>query len=187
MRTVLLSAGIMAAIGCAKRDEVVLLRSGSCELPRITINEVLASGSTDTNEFGERSDWLELYNAGNDETLAPGEWYLTDSRDHLLKYELPMTNLEQGGHLLIWCDGQDMVANDIHASFRLAGDGEWLALVHARDGFASIVDSITYVSPASDRPRAFGRIPDGASQWAGIAESSPGHANMSFAEAAAER
>ena len=151
-------------MACTKRDEVVLVPQATGCSTRIVINEVLATGSTDVNEFGERSDWLELYNAGTGVHFDQGEWYLTDNRENLLKFELPMTTLEENGHLLIWCDGLDVVENDIHASFQLAAEGEWLALVHASQGRACIIDSVSYVKSDEDRSRSGGRMPDGARQ-----------------------
>lgn len=160
MRTGAFLMLLLASTACTKRDELVLVPQETGCQTRIAINEVLAAGSTDVNEFGERSDWLELYNAGTGVLLAEGEWYLTDDRKNLLKFELPTITLEEGEHRLIWCDGLDVVENDIHASFHLAAKGEWLALVHAAEGRACIIDSVSYIPTADDRSRAVGRMPE---------------------------
>ncbi len=169
----------LASIACTKREEVVLVTQENGCRTRIVINEIQASGSTELNEFGDRSDWLELHNAGADVFLTEGEWYLTDDRKNLLKFELPMMTLEEGDHRLIWCDGLDEVGNDIHASFHLAAKGEWLALVHATEGRACMIDSVSYLTTDDDRSRSLGRMPDGSPQWMPLAEPSPGKSNGS--------
>lgn len=173
---------VHASTACTKRDEVVLVPHETGCQTRIVINEILATGSTDLNEFGERSDWLELYNAGAGVDLEEGEWYLTDDRKNLLKFELPMMTLAQGEHRLIWCDGLDEVGNDIHASFHLAAKGEWLALVHASEGRACMIDSVSYIPTDDDRSRSVGRMPDGAPHWMPLGEPSPGMMNGSSSE-----
>lgn len=168
---------LFTLLACTKRDKVVLVQQENGCQTRIVINEVLAAGPTEVNEFGERSDWLELYNAGAGVDLAEGEWYLTDDRMDLLKFELPMMTLEEGEHRLIWCDGLDVVETDIHASFHLAAKGEWLALVHASEGCAYMIDSVSYVMTDDDRSRSVGRLADGATQWMPLSEPSPGKTN----------
>lgn len=182
MRTEALLMLVLVATACTKRDEVVLVPQETGCQTRIVINEVLAAGSTDVNEFGERSDWLELYNAGAGVDLSEGEWYLTDDRKNLLKFELPKMTLEEGEHLLIWCDGVDVVENDIHASFHLAAKGEWLALVHASEGRACMIDSVSYITTEDDRSSSVGRMPDGSPRWVPLGEPSPGMMNGSSSE-----
>ena len=174
-------------MACTKRNEAVLVPQETGSSTRIVINEVLATGSTDVNEFVERSDWLDLFNAGTGVHLDEAEWYLTDNRENLLKSEQPTMMLEAGEHLLIWCDGGDVVENDIHASFHLAAEDEWLALVHASEGRACIIDPVSYVKSDEDRSRSVGRMPDGARQWIPMEESSPGEQNVGLTGEAIEQ
>ncbi len=44
----------------------------------LVVNEVMATHSEQENELGEASDWLELYNPGNEFTLVSGQWFVTD-------------------------------------------------------------------------------------------------------------
>ncbi|MFT7451466.1 MAG: hypothetical protein ACI9VN_002190, partial [Patescibacteria group bacterium] len=77
----------------------------------IFINEILASNSnTNTDEFGESDDWVELYNATSN-PIDIGGMYLTDDLGNLVKYYIPPTQASQTtipamGYLLVWCDNQ---------------------------------------------------------------------------------
>ena len=98
-------------------------------------NEFLAvndSGIVDS--FGKHSDWIELYNRGN-QTVDIGGWFLTDSAKNLQRWQFPPNTLLRAGRfLLVYCDGWDgepLVNREYHANFSLSGDGEYLALVYS--------------------------------------------------------
>lgn len=150
---------------CTKQDETTPVAVAAGCRSAIVINEVLAGGGTEKNEFGEVSDLLELYNAGNDAHLEPGAWFLTDDPDDLLKYELPSLTLREEAFLSIWCDGEDVVVDQVHTSFQLAAEGEWLALVHVDANGICVVDSVRYPAQQAAEGRSYGRYPDGTQAW----------------------
>ncbi len=173
---------LFALVGCAKQEEPVLMRSSSSCAAAITINEVSAAGSVEVNEFGDTADWLELYNAGSGFRMESGEWFLTDDPTDPLKYELPERVLREQEHLVIWCDGQDVVMDDIHTSFQLAAEGEWLALVHSTGGLTCLVDPVRYPAQDAAHGLSYGRSFDGSQAWSILALPTPGGPNEPMTE-----
>ncbi len=145
----------LCALGCAKGTEPGPERNAP---PGIRINEINAVDGNTAD-----GDWLELYNSGNTLHLTAGQWYLTDDRDDLLKYELPETRLAEFAYLRVLCDGGELDGPEPHATFRLAAKGEWLALVQRVNGAPCIVDSVRYPRLHAHQG-TYRRYPDGA-QW----------------------
>lgn len=87
----------------------VVLSSLSLNLPAQTlvINEFMASNSsTITDEDGEYSDWIELYNAGSASVNLQG-YGLSDNANNPFKWVFPDVTIAQGQHLLIWASGKN--------------------------------------------------------------------------------
>lgn len=173
---------LIALVGCVKQEEPLLSHGASgCASP-ITINEVLATGSVSVNEFGDTADWLEIYNAGTGLRMEAGEWYLSDEPADPLKYELPGLVLGEQEHLVIWCDGQDVVLDGIHTSFQLAAEGGSLALVRYTGGVTCLFDPIRYPAQEAAHGLSSGRAPDGTHAWVVLAFPTPGGPNEPMAE-----
>jgi len=149
-------------------------------LPRVFINEVLASnGTTNTDNAGEAEDWIELF---NDEDIAVdlSGWHLTDTPTSPTLYRIPDgTTIPAKGRLLIWADNtpaqQD--AGNLHATFRLGAGGEMLHLLHNEAMGKVLVDSLEF--PAIGIDDSYGRIPDGSTTLAIMPCPSPIAANSS--------
>ena len=97
----------------------------------LRINEFMAiNDSTLTNSLNELSDWIEIYNSTTGTVDLTG-WHLTDNAGDLTKWTFPTTNLAADGYLLIYADGSatSVTNGELHASFKLSGDGEYLGLV----------------------------------------------------------
>ena len=97
----------------------------------VYINEFVAKNTaTLLSQFGEAEDWIELYNDSSSAVNLAG-WYLTDSASQLTKWTFPSVSIPSKGYLVVWASGRNTVYNgEIHTSFKLDGDGEYLALVH---------------------------------------------------------
>ena len=98
---------------------------------RLIISEFLAvndKGLKDSN--GERSDWIEIHNAG-DATVDLTGWMLTDDAKDLAKWTFPAIKIEAGGYLLVFASGANQVRADreLHVNFKLGASGEYLGLV----------------------------------------------------------
>ena len=100
----------------------------------VVINEILASGGDLTDEDGERSDWIELHNP-SPLAVDLDDHFLTDDAGDLTRWRFPALTLDPGGYLIVFASGKSRASTggELHASFRLDGAGEYLALV-APDG-----------------------------------------------------
>ena len=73
----------------------------------LVISEFLAINSTAaTDDFGEHSDYVELYN-GTGIPIPLEGYYLTDSLANKTQWQFPSTNLLAGQHLVVWASGSD--------------------------------------------------------------------------------
>ena len=128
----------------------------------VRINEVSADDGIYVNEYWKRNDWVELYNTTDTPVDVEG-MYLTDNPDKPKKYQISKestnanTVIPAHGFLVIWCDKLE-TKERLHASFKLAAEGDELQLM-AADG--SWTDSFVYNSMNSDQ--TVGRYPDGSS------------------------
>lgn len=102
---------------------------------QVIISEFMASNSkTVSDEDREFSDWIEVFNVGNS-AVNLLNWSLTDDHDDLGKWKFPEITLPPGGTLLVFATGKDRteivppLRTNLHTNFRLASDGNYLALV----------------------------------------------------------
>jgi hypothetical protein len=113
------------------------------------INEFLTSNATINldADFKTFSDWIELYNGENHIVDVSG-FYLSDDETQRKKWRIPDgTRIEPNGYLLIWADGEDKVAKDLHTNFKLSQKGD--ALVFS-DRNGQIIDKIIFGKQKSD-------------------------------------
>ena len=100
------------------------------------INEFMADNDgTLLDDYGNSSDWIELFNAGNLQVDLAG-WYLTDDQANLTKWQfpdLPVSELDVGEYLVVFASNNQPEApgpaGRLHAGFQLGADGEYVALV----------------------------------------------------------
>ncbi|MEM7230950.1 MAG: lamin tail domain-containing protein, partial [Planctomycetota bacterium] len=101
---------------------------------QVTISEFMASNvSVLQDEDGDYSDWIEIYNAGDDPVNLAG-WFLTDDADELDRWGFPAMDIEPGEFLIVFASGKDRSDADgeLHTDFRLSGGGEDLLLANPR-------------------------------------------------------
>jgi len=105
----------------------------------VVITEFMANNTrTLRDSDGEFSDWMELQNVSSQEVNL-GNWRLTDDPQHQTGWSLPSTNLPPGAFLLVFASGKEraVAGSELHASFRLAAGGEYLALLTPNGELAS--------------------------------------------------
>ncbi|YCM43333.1 lamin tail domain-containing protein [Verrucomicrobiaceae bacterium 227] len=127
-----------------------------------------------TSELGF-SDWIELYN-DEDTAVDLSNWSLSDDLSAPDQFKLPDgTILAPGEHLLILADNQEEfngIGEYLHASFKLASDGEDIVL---SDATGTVVASIA-AYPAQYPRQSYGF--DSAGQiWGYYSHPTPGSAN----------
>ncbi len=148
------------------------------EEPELRLNEFMArNDSTVVDERGEADDWIELYNRVEmvDDKGKVEKYYLTDDPEEIDKWRIPDTVITSHGFLFIWADN-DTDQGQMHANFRLAGDGEFLGLYRDTDSGLVVVDSLTY--PAQFPDTSYGRVEDGYGDWEFMSDPSPGLGNL---------
>jgi hypothetical protein len=96
------------------------------------ITEFMASnGSTIEDGFGNDSDWVELYNAGDAPVDLQG-YHLTDSLNNLTKWTFPTsTVLNPGAYLIVFASDANTIdpLGYHHTNYKLSAEGEDIALV----------------------------------------------------------
>ena len=143
----------------------------SSETPLLFINEFMADNEeTISDEHGFFSDWIEIYNGG-DEPVSLGSLYLTDNFNDPLKWKMPRTVLPAGGFILLWADGTPGLG-ERHASFKLDKDGEEIGIYNR---YKLVVDTVTFGLQYEDA--SMGRRSDGAKEIIFLAASTPGRSN----------
>jgi len=115
----------------------------------IIINEVLTR-NINTNidpDFGKFSDWIELYNSG-DNAIDIGGFYLSDDTTKPKMWKIPnSTVIASHSYLLIWADDKDKNLKALHTNFKLSQKGDSLTLAN-KDG--DVVDFIEFPKQNSD-------------------------------------
>jgi hypothetical protein len=155
-------AGLLAAVGPAGADELV-------------ITEFLASNdSAFADEDGDYSDWIEIYNTSGASVSLAG-WYLTDDEGDLTKWQFPSVTLPGGNYLIVFASDKNRTdpAGELHTSFKLSADGEYLGLIRP--------DGVTAASEfAPSFPAQFTDVSYGVHEAAGywyLDPPTPGTAN----------
>ena len=103
------------------------------------ISEFMAGNHSGlTDEDGETSDWIEIYNTNSTAVDLVG-WHLTDEAGDLAKWTFPSTPLPARGFVLVWASGKNRAVSGqpLHASFKLDAAGGYLALTRPDDSIAS--------------------------------------------------
>lgn len=122
----------------------------------VRINEVLPVNKYSIiDRDGDRSDWVELYNSGNEAMSLLG-CYLSDDGEDLLKWELPDVTIEPKGYLIVFLSGKDSDENELHATFSLGRDDTEILFYNSN---VDRVDRIELV-PVDDNV-SIGRAADG--------------------------
>lgn len=99
----------------------------------VIISEIVASNASGLKDnYGDESDWIELFNAG-DETADLTGWHLTDDQEDLVKWTFPAASLAPSTTMVVFASGRDVVSpnGELHTNFSLSAAGEYLGLVKA--------------------------------------------------------
>ena len=150
---------------------IVILMLGDAPLiAQVCINEFMASnGAYWDNDKQAYSDWIELYNAGDDTVQLSG-YFLTDNLDRLKKWKIPEgVAIGPKAHILFWADGKN---HGMHTNFNLSIRTESLGL---SDATGKPVDTHTYLSQRRDV--SFGREEDGSGAWVFFEQHTAGGTN----------
>jgi hypothetical protein len=79
------------------------------------------------DDKGKSSDWVELYNPG-DEAVSLKYFALSDDEEDLEAWTFPDVSLESHGYMVVYLSGSSQKRGALHASFKLKAQGEQLVL-----------------------------------------------------------
>ncbi len=162
-----------------------------CVQPNLRINEICASNGENAgtaDEYGNYSDWFEIYNDG-DETVNLAGMYLTDQLRKMKKFMIPYgyeeTKVAPKKRVLIWADNCPH-RGPLHAGFKLKNEANsYVAINMDCGGDPSVVDDVEY--DHVDENMSYGLLNDGGDEWVTFGEClggqvfypTPGFANSS--------
>lgn len=152
---------------------VILFISRGAISQGVFINEIMASNSsTITDEDGEYSDWIELYNSSNSPISLMG-YHLSDDIEDIYKWAFPDTVILPNEYLIVFASSKDRAISgaELHSNFKVKSDGEELILslqgmkIHTAPPLSLLADE------------SFGLYPDGGSACSILSSPSPGYSN----------
>ena len=85
---------------------------------QVLINEYSCSNvSGITDAYGEREDWVELYNSGASAIDLTG-FYLSDKASNLIKWQIPSGTIPPNGFKMVFCSKRNTVnGTQLHPNF----------------------------------------------------------------------
>lgn len=140
----------------------------------ISINEVMASnGSAIADEDGGYSDWVEIYNYGDDAVDLTG-YGLSDKESNPFKWVFPAISIAPGEYMLIWASGKDKLDPQapLHTNFSIKAEGEEVLLTHPSGLQIDFMDPVPMALDVS-----YGRYPNGTGAWFFYDDFTPGAPN----------
>lgn len=132
---------------------------------QIFINEIVASNSKIKDEYGDKDDYIELYNAGESEVNL-SNWFVSDSRANPVLWQLPTSTeaiVPPKSYLILWAD-EEISQGPLHLDFKLSASGEYISL-YATDKYGNykLIDAKEF--PPLSSNQAYSRAPDGSDNW----------------------
>lgn len=126
------------------------------------LNEVMTNNtSTELDEIGLFSDWIEVYNP-NAIAWNMDRYYLSDDSLQLNKWPLPMINLNAQEFYVFRANKFEELNRDF-CNFSLSLNGESLYLSREEDDAYQVMESLHI--PALSQNSSYGRSDDGAGSW----------------------
>lgn len=133
--------------------------------PQLFINEVCSSNNKTVDEYGEKPDWIEIYNAG-DTDVDLADMILvnkTKAKTHVFpRFQSDSTTVPANGRILLWADG-NADEGPRHLNFKLSADvSQQLILMHSYKGKNDTLDVFT--TQTHPKNGSYGRETDGSSE-----------------------
>ncbi len=151
--------------------------SGNAQLK---INEILATNNSssavvDTNEFGKREDWFEIYNMGSIPVDLAG-YKVSDDQNNFrtIPSGFAFTVIPARGFVRIWADDTTTKTGmtQIHVNFKLGASGDKVILRSPND---VTLDSVAFGQQTANV--SIGRCPDGTGDFEPFTTPTPAAAN----------
>lgn len=125
----------------------------------LKINEYMTHNKIHYDEFGNYSDWVEIYNDSDKEVIL-NNVYISDSINELTKYKIAITNIKPYGYLIIYLNKED--------SFGLSDNDKNIVISNGKD----IIDVVDIVKLEDNI--SYGKTENG---WKYFTNPTPGYVN----------
>jgi len=135
----------------------------------VVVNEIAAHTdySNPSKPEYDSNDWLELFNRAAEPVTFTTNWFLSDDRSNLRKWQFPGTHAIAGGSWLALDEVTDF-HNPVDQGFGLDKAGESVLLSHLPgDGTDRVVDAVRFKGQVTGV--TLGRCPDGGTEWGKLA------------------
>lgn len=150
----------------------------------LMINEIMAAARSGLrDEDGDLSDWIELYNKG-DQMMSLANIAISDNEQRPTKWIFPEdAYIAPGGYYLVFCSGKDRrpASGYPHTNFSIAAQGETIVLSTIQ---GQIIDRISFSTLPADC--TYGRN-HATGEWEVFTVATPGAPNNHEGAAMAER
>ena len=146
---------------------------------QVVINEYSCANSSAaglSDSFGEREDWVELFNTTGAAIDLNG-YHLSDKSGNITKFQIPSSIIiPAGGYVMVFGSGRALVAggSEIHTSFKWTQTR--FEKIILSDGLANVLDSLTIIPNQHLHSR--GRTASGASTWNVFTNPTPNTSNV---------
>lgn len=139
----------------------------------VTINEVVSSNyNSISDEDGDFSDWIELYNNASISIDLDG-YFLSDEFDENQKWTFPSVTIQPNDFLIVFISGKNKLdITELHTNFKIKSSGERIVL---SDASYLVLDNM--VIPSLKSGQSYGRINDGTINLGIISNPTPGVSN----------
>ncbi len=133
---------------------VLFLLAAGRGYAQVVISEFMAKNDeTLVDGDGNYSDWIELYNTG-EETVDLTGWYLSDDAADLTQWAFPSASMGAGEFMVVFASGQDQAdytdsLGYLHTTFKLGGSGESVILTES-DGTTVASAFLDYPEQSDD-------------------------------------
>ncbi len=136
-----------------------------------------SNGKTLADADGDFSDWIELYNSGSAAVNLDG-WYLTDDFALANLWRFPAVTMKPNSFLVVFASGKNRTnaAAQLHTSFNLKAEGEYLALLGPTRTCRRCQNSVP-LTRLKQRIFSYG-IPQGGGSNVFFATPTPGSPNL---------
>ncbi len=152
---------------------------------QVVINEYSCSNiNGPTDAFGQREDWVELFNTSASAMNLAG-YFLSDDKYTPQKWAVPSAvNIPANGRIMVFCSNRNLVSGtQLHPSFSLTQmKGEYFVLANPS---GVIIDSVHLIPTQANHSR--GRKTDGFNQWGVFDTPTPNVANVGAKNAYASK
>ena len=114
---------------------------------QVVINEYSCANSTNaghSDSFGEREDWVELYNTTGAAVNLAG-YSISDKASNPTKFQIPNISIPANGYMMVYASGRAQIAggSEIHTSFKLT-QTKFEKIILSNAG-GTIIDSLTII------------------------------------------